>query len=195
MVQWSKSSLRAFQRRLLDLHLRLGLVEGGDGCVVVGIRDEFAIEQRLRALRFHLLQFEGGFGVGQVPFGLMNGGLEDGRVQLGDDLVGFDQGIVVGEQLGDVAGNLAADLDVEDGIQLAAGGHHLGQIAAGDARSLILRRLGVVVLEVHHAAHRGAEHYQNQYPLRPAELAISCHNSLSRTGSLIRDNRAGWQVT
>ena len=47
----------------------------------------------------------------------MDGGLEDGRVQLGDDLVGLDQGIEVGEQLGDVAGNLAPDLDVEDGVQ------------------------------------------------------------------------------
>ena len=83
--------LRALERRLFYLHLRLGLVEVGDGCVVVGIRDEFAIEQRLRALCLHLLQFERGFGVGQVPFGLMNGGLEDGRVQLGDDLVGLDQ--------------------------------------------------------------------------------------------------------
>ena len=46
MVQWSKSSLRAFQRRLLDFHLRLGLVQGGDGGVVVGGRDEFAVEQR-----------------------------------------------------------------------------------------------------------------------------------------------------
>ncbi len=121
---------------------------------------ELGLDQRFGARGLRLLQFEVGPGVGQIPFGLMHVGLEEGRVQLRDDLVGLDQGIEVGEELDDVAGNLAPDLHIEhrdSTVPLAV--TSLDHIAAGDGRSLILRRLGVILLEIHHPADHSAEHH------------------------------------
>ena len=67
--------------------------------------------------------------VREIAFRLVHGRLVDGRIDLRDDLPGFHRRIEIDEQLLDVAGDLAADLHVDDRIQRARRGHGLASSA------------------------------------------------------------------
>jgi len=53
--------------------------------------------------------------------------LKKRRINLRDYLACFDLRIKIDKQLRDVAGDLAADLDIDHGIEGAGRGDHLGQ--------------------------------------------------------------------
>ncbi len=80
-----------------------------------------------------------GPGIGQLSLGFEHIDLVSGRINFRDDLVGFDDRVVVHEEFLDYAGDLAADLDVDDRTDLTGRGDHLGQIPARDRHGLILR--------------------------------------------------------
>jgi hypothetical protein len=67
-----------------------------------------------------------------LRFDLVDLGLEDLRVDAGDDLVLLDLGVEVGVELLDLAGNLGADQDRDDRVQRAGGGDGRGDRAACD---------------------------------------------------------------
>src|SRR5439155_928046 len=100
-------------------------------------------------------QFKASSGIGQIAFGLVDGGLECSRVQLSHDLVGFHLGIVIREKLLDVAGDLAADLDIDDGIQLAGGSNNLSEVSTRHEAGLVLGSIVMVAREIPNAAADG----------------------------------------
>src|SRR5262249_45642364 len=109
----------------------------------------------------------------------MDCGLKYRRVQLRHHLVGFDQRIEIGVELQNIAGDLAADLDVDPGVQLAAGGHRLDQIAPGCRRGLVLRRFGMIPREIPNSAADGCpDQYEEYDPLRPTLSTVIRHNVL-----------------
>ena len=94
----------------------------------------------LRALRVHPCELERGLRVGEIAFGLSDRGLKKRRINLRDHLAGFDLRIKIGKQFRDVAGDLAADLDIDHGIERAGCRDYLRQRTAGDRRRLKIRR-------------------------------------------------------
>ncbi len=149
------------ERRLLDLDHGLGLVQIRGGFVVVRIRYQVCLEEVRRAVGVDLGEFQPSPRI----------------VQLRDHLVGFDQRIEIREEFLDVAGDLAAELNVKDGIQLAVGGYGLGQVPARDQCRLILRRVGVVLAEIPDPGNNGrGQDNQNHQPLPPAGFPMICHN-------------------
>ena len=104
----------------------------GNGFVVVCDRDEIGLAQFRGALGIELRQLLSGFGVGEIGLRLLHGCSIGRRLQLSNHLALRDGGIEVDIKAFDHPGNLAADLHAEHGIELAAGGYGLGDVAARD---------------------------------------------------------------
>jgi len=107
----------------------------------------------------------------------MHRGLENSRVQLRDDLIGFYECVVIGKELLDITGDLAADLDVDYRVERPAGSHDLGQVPTGDLGSLVLRRVVVVGFEIpEHAAEYASEQDDDYEPFDSAGFCIFWHS-------------------
>ncbi len=80
----------------------------------------------------------GGVRLGGGELGALGGDLGEDLhlVELGEDLAGVHLGVDVGVELGDDAGGLAFDLDLEDGLDLAGGDDGAGNVAALDFAEL-----------------------------------------------------------
>ena len=98
-----------------------------------------AIELRLRVGELHLGPLEialrlaqVGLRLRQVGARLLDLGLEQRRVEPGEDLALPDERVEVGVQLRDVARHLGADLDRRDRLQRAGRADRVDDVAAGD---------------------------------------------------------------
>ena len=153
IVQRSRLTLGVCECRLFVQHGRFRLVQVGDGGVVVGLRDELAVEQFLGPPRVDLRQFQGGLGVGEVALDLQDVGLVGGGINLRDDLPVGDVRIPIRIQMGNDSRNLAADRHVGDRVQLARGRHRIGSESPRvDGRRLVAWILAVVVLYIPRAS-------------------------------------------
>ena len=111
------------------------------GCGMLG-------DQFLLAIRGQLRQFQSRLGIREIAFALVNDRRIRRRIDLRDNLPGLDLGIKIRVELKDIAGNLAAHLDVDHGIERSGGRHDLGDVSTSDGSGLILDRIGMRVFEV-----------------------------------------------
>jgi hypothetical protein len=109
-----------------------GLGELGDGLVGLLLGDEVAGVEGFDALGVEFDELVVGGGVGEVGLGGAEAVFVGGGVDEGEDVAGFDAGVIVDEDLLDEAGDLGADLDGGNGLELAGGGDVLGESAACD---------------------------------------------------------------
>src|SRR5439155_15413256 len=98
-----------------------------------------------------------GLGGIDVGLGLGDLGLEDLGVDAGDDLVLLHDRVEVGEQLLDLAGDLAADLHEDHRVEVAGGRHGRGQGSALDPGGPVLGG-GAAALGVEVAPHAEPDH-------------------------------------
>jgi hypothetical protein len=168
--------LGLLNRSLLDLDGRLGLMEVGHRLVVVGMRDEFAFVQFLGAHGVDFRQFQGRLRVGEVPLGLVQVGDICRRVDLRDQLAIRHRRIVVHVKFGNPSRNLAADLDIGNGIELARRGDKLRQITACNRRRLVLRDAVAPQFGVPKACCRQNDHTaKNNHPFPRPLFRCFCH--------------------
>ena len=142
-------------------------MKGGDGLIVVGLGNQPVGQQFLRAIRVHLRQFQGRLRIGEVTLGRMEVGLIDTRIDLRDHLPIRHRRIEVHVQFGDRAGNLAADRDIRDRVELARRGDKLRHVAAGDRGGQVLGRVVLAELHVPNAKpdqHNDPRHQSPSFP-------------------------------
>ena len=84
------------------------------------------------------------------------------RVDLRHDLPGFDGRVVVGKELLDIAGNLAAHLHVQHGIQRARGRDSLCDVTPRDGDRLVVDLIGAAVVPIPPTASARQEQEQEQ---------------------------------
>ncbi len=135
--------LGLFQIGRLDHDRGLRLVQGRQSRVKVGLGGGMLSYQFLLAIGGQLREFQCRLGVREIAVALMHNRRIRRRIDLRDNLPGLHLGVKIGVELEDVAGNLAAHLDVDHRIKRSRGGHDLGDISAGDGSSLILHGVGV----------------------------------------------------
>src|SRR5262249_53112700 len=98
----------------------------------------------------------------QVGPGLVDLGLEDIRVDPSDDLVFLDDRVEVDLELLDLSGNLAADLDDDDGVEVAGGRDRGGEGASLNARGAVLGRAAAALrVEIGEDASTGQQRYDD----------------------------------
>ena len=110
-----------------DRHLPLGGLGAGDGLGRARVA-----EVGPGALHGGLLVEHRGLRGIDLRFRLVDLGLEDLRVDAGDDLALLDLGVEVGVELLDLAGDLGADQDRDHRVERAGGGDGRGDRAACD---------------------------------------------------------------
>jgi hypothetical protein len=132
--------LRPLQSALLDFHRCFGLVERSLRLVQLGQRGIFFCEQLLSAPLGRLRVLERGARISQITFGLRDSCLEDRRVDLRYHLALLHRRIEVHEKLLNVAGNLTANLHIDDRVERAGRGHRLRDCATHDSHGLVFTR-------------------------------------------------------
>jgi hypothetical protein len=148
-----------------DRALGRGRARGGARRVGVRLGDELALEQLLRALVLLARVAERGLrldqvgpGRGQGRLGARDVGLDQLRVDAGEDVAFLHRRVEVGVELEHAARDLAADLHGLERRQGAARGHGLGDALPADRLGLPrlgLRRGGADAIEHHDATAAG----------------------------------------
>ena len=128
-----KPGFHQFQLGLGAAEIGLHLVEISDGQELFG-------DQLLFPLEAAALQVALGFGAAAFGPGLGIIGLIGGGVEFTEDIAFLHHGIEVHVELRDGAGNLGTDLDLDEGIEFAGGGHKFREIAPPDFHGFIFRR-------------------------------------------------------
>jgi hypothetical protein len=102
--------------------------------------------QRLSAGRIQLRQLERSLRIRQLAFRLIDVGLENDRIDLGDHLPRFHDRIKIREELLDIPRDLAANLDILHRIQCACRSDRLRNRAARNRHGLeVLARTAVTL--------------------------------------------------
>ena len=126
------------ERALFDLHVRLRLMKICYRLIEILLCRIFLREQGSGTRSIQLRQLQRRLCAGHITFRLRDRCLKQHRIDLGNDLTCFHLGIKIDKQLRDIAGNLASNLDVNDGIQGAGSGDGLRDRPTCHGRSLKL---------------------------------------------------------
>ena len=167
---------RAFELRLGHIKGRLHLVEGG-------IRHELVPEQVLVAFELRFGFPQSGLGHAScrqrglvARIGLVDGGDVEVRLDLHQQVALVDLLPFLDRQVDDLAADLGADLDLQDGLDFAVGHDDLGQVAPGD----LLRLNGdddLPLLEDHQRRQPHQDHRDDREDEDLSALLRLCHFS------------------
>ena len=159
--------LRLLDRRICHGQLRRGAFVGGHRHIHVVLGNELLLDERLHTVQFALalglidFRFQHGrLRVGETGGGLIAPRPIGKRVNPGDDLIFFHDGIEVRVQAFDHPGYLAADLHHRDGIDRARRVDHRDDGAPLHRRRLVADRHLPFAAE-EHVASDGDAHRQN----------------------------------
>ena len=151
-------------------------MERGDRCVVVRLRNQSVLVKLLGPFGVNLRQLQSRLRIGQISLVLIQRKLIGRCVDLSEDVAQFHPRIEIHEDIGDNAGNLTADLDIDNRRQIAVGRHHLGDFAFGDRRGFEIERRIFRTCHVSDCANGYArEDHADQQPFQPARPFLSCH--------------------
>ena len=138
-----------------------------------GFRDELVRIKLLGALLVEFGQFQSGLRVGQVRHGAGESAFVGGRINLRQFIALAHFRVKVHLQFSNDTGDLAADGHGANRVECAIGGHHLGDFAPGDRRSLEFQRRIFRTFDVGNPANGNApEDDQDHQP--PAKMRLLC---------------------
>ena len=113
------------------LNRRFRLEQIDPGLIELGFGNQAALEQLIRPVEVELGQLTCRLGIGKFRFGLAEGALVSGGIDLGQHIAGFHARIEVRLDRRDRARNLAADLDHPYGSKGTVGRHRLHDVTLG----------------------------------------------------------------
>ena len=113
-----KIYLRLLQRTFLNRDHRFRLMKRGNGLIEFGLGGILFRDQFLGSLRGDARQLKGSACAGEVAFGLRNARLENGGIDLSHHLPRLHRRIEIDEQFLNITRDLAADLHVDDRVEV-----------------------------------------------------------------------------
>ena len=165
------------------LNRRFRLEQIDAGLIELGLGNQAAVKQLVRPVEVELGQLTSRLGIGQFRFGLAEGALVGGGIDLSQHVAGFDAGIEVRLDRRDRARNLAANLDHAHGSERTIGRHRLHDVALGHLHraEFHARRAGLVQVKIRPVASAAQDGNDDEpFDQREAPKVSHLNHSVSR---------------